>query len=289
MASNYPLLGRTALVTGVSRRRGIGCAIGRRLARDGASVFVSHWGAHDAEQPWGRDDIRAVSAEVRRDLAPQARFGELSLDLADPDAPSTLVDAALGLTGTLEILVCNQARSGQDGSMLDMTAQFLDAHYAVNARATVLLTAAFARAFTGQPAPQARPGDAAAGLGLVGEHATGRVVWLTSGQARPMPGEVAYAMSKAALAGLVPTAASELLHHGILLNAIDPGPVNTGYLDEATSDRDAAVVEQVLAAMPLGRFGLPDDVARLVSWLVGDEGRWVAGQVLTSDSGFSLT
>lgn len=103
-----------------------------------------------------------------------------------------------------------------------------------------------------------------------------------------MPGETAYALSKAALAGLIPTTAFELVRLGILLSAINPGPVNTGYLDEGSTDRAAETLHRVLEMMPLGRFGAPDDVARLVAWLVSDEGRWVAGQVITSDSGFSL-
>jgi 3-oxoacyl-[acyl-carrier protein] reductase len=103
-----------------------------------------------------------------------------------------------------------------------------------------------------------------------------------------MPGEVAYATSKAAIAGLVPTAAAELVRYGIRLNAINPGPVNTGYLDTDTTDRSTKVIDDVLATMPLGRFGVPDDVAHLVAWLVSDAGRWVTGQVITSDGGFTL-
>jgi 3-oxoacyl-[acyl-carrier protein] reductase len=103
-----------------------------------------------------------------------------------------------------------------------------------------------------------------------------------------MPGEVAYATSKAALAGITPTVAAELLTRGILLNTVNPGPVNTGYLDDVPTDRPAEVKEGVLRSMPLGRFGLPSDPARLIAWLVSDEGRWMVGQVLTSDGGFSL-
>ena len=103
-----------------------------------------------------------------------------------------------------------------------------------------------------------------------------------------MPGEVAYATSKAALAGITPTVAAELLTRGILLNTVNPGPVNTGYLDDAPTDRSDEVKKGVLRSMPFGRFGLPSDPARLIAWLVSDEGRWMVGQVLTSDGGFSL-
>ena len=103
-----------------------------------------------------------------------------------------------------------------------------------------------------------------------------------------MPGEVAYATSKAALAGITPTVAAELLTRGILLNTVNPGPVNTGYLDAETTDRSLEETHAVLRSMPFGRFGLPSDPARLIAWLVSDEGRWMTGQVLTSDGGFSL-
>lgn len=280
----WPLQGKTALVTGVSRRKGIGYAVARRLASEGASVFFSHFSPHDDDQPWGGDDLGAVRGGIRDALQGGARTGDASADFSLPDAPGDLFERALGLTGSVDILVCNHARSGSDGSLLDQTPAMLDAHYAVNARSTILLTRRFAQAFGGAAE---MPGERVAG-DPVDEKALGRVVWFVSGQARPMPGEVAYAASKAMLAGLVPTLAYELVQRGIALNAINPGPVNTGYLDADTLDRPREAVEQAHAGMPLGRFGEPDDPARLVSWLVSDEGRWMIGQVLTHDSGFSL-
>jgi 3-oxoacyl-[acyl-carrier protein] reductase len=290
-SSSFPLRGKTALVTGVSRRRGIGYAVATRLAELGADIVIHHFVPHDAEQPWGADDLDQVRDGIRASLRPGAAFGDLSLDLSHEDAPGRLIAAAKDLTGRLDILVCNQARSGRDGSIFDMTPDRLDGHWAVNARATILLTSHFAKAFTGLDAgPAARPGDRARATRPVDEHATGRVFWMTSGQQQgPMPGEVAYAASKAALAGLTATVASELLPHGIILNTINPGPVNTGYLDVETTDRDADAIESARAAMPFGRFGHPTDPARLIGWLATDEGRWIVGQVLTSDGGFGVT
>lgn len=289
-STSFPLRGKTALVTGVSRRRGIGYAISTRLAELGADVFIQHHAPHDAEQPWGADDLDQVRDGIRASLRPGAAFGDVGLDLSGEDAPGQLIAAAKGLTGTLDILVCNHARSGQDGSIFDMTPRRLDGHWAVNARATILLTSHFAKAFTGlDTSPEARPGDRVHVSGPVDEFKTGRVFWMTSGQQHgPMPGEVAYAASKAALAGLTATVASELLPHGIILNTVNPGPVNTGYLDAESTDRDVDAIEQVRAAMPFGRFGHPTDPARLIGWLATDEGRWVVGQVITTDGGFGL-
>lgn len=292
----YPLLGRSALVTGVSRRRGIGYAISVRLAQLGANVFIHHYSAHDEGQPWGADDLGAVRDGIRSVQHPNARFGDISADMADPMTPERVTAAAVAAVGRLRILVCNHAQSGGDGSIFDMTPQRLDGHWQVNARSTLLLTRAFAEQFSDvtqsagirSDAPT-RPGVRPPFAGPFDEFETGRVIWMTSGQLDgPMPGEVAYAASKAALAGVTPTVASELLTRGIILNTVNPGPVNTGYLDAATTDRPLDDLNARLQGMPLGRFGAPTDPARLIGWLASDEGRWIAGQVLTSDGGFRL-
>lgn len=288
----HPLLGRSALVTGASRRKGIGYATARELATLGASVFIHHFQPHDDEQPWGADELGAVRDGIRAALVPGATFGDLHADLRDPTAIDALLDAATSLTGSLDTLVCNQALSGSDGSIFDMTADSLDAHWHTNARASLLLTAGFARrvrAHLGHSdAAGARPGDRTTSARPF-EEPTGHVVWMTSGQLDgPMRGEVSYATSKAALAGITKTVAAELLNVGIVLNTVNPGPVNTGYLDADTTDRDLDWVPGFLASTPFGRFGRPDDPARLIAWLCSDAGSWVVGQVLTSDGGFTL-
>src|SRR4051812_20660458 len=106
-----PLAGRSALVTGVSRRRGIGFAVARRFAELGANVFLHHFSPHDSEQPWGADDLDLVRAELRAAQPPGARFGDRGADLADASAPAALIDAAVAAIGRLDILVCNHAKS----------------------------------------------------------------------------------------------------------------------------------------------------------------------------------
>lgn len=92
-----------------------------------------------------------------------------------------------------------------------------------------------------------------------------------------MPDNLAYAVSKAALTGATTTVAAELAESKILLNTVNPGPVNTGYLDDAP--------DSLVARFPTGWPGHPDDPARLIGWLVSDEGEWVVGQVLHSEGG----
>jgi len=286
---DLPLLGRGAIVTGVSRRRGIGFAVAVRLAELGADVFIHHYSPNDAEQPWGADDLDEVRAGIRSALVDGARFGDLGADMADPLAPARIVDAAVAAIGPVRILISNHAKSGGDGSIFDMTPDSLDIHWQVNTRSTLLLTRHFAEQFSGAIGGETAPGVRPATLRPLDEFATGRVIWMTSGQHDgPMPGEVAYATSKAALAGITATVASELLDRGILLNTVNPGPVNTGYLDPDTTDRPLDDLLAHIATTPFGRFGLPNDPARLISWLVTDEGRWLVGQVLTTDGGFRL-
>jgi 3-oxoacyl-[acyl-carrier protein] reductase len=274
-------------VTGVSRRRGIGFAVAHRFAALGADVFVHHYSAHDAPQPWGGDDLDLVRAGLRDALAEGASFGDIDADLRDPAAIDAVIGAARSLTGGLDILVCNHARSGGDGSILDKTAETLDGFWAANTRSTLLLTRAFA-ALHRTEAPGARPGERVERAEPFDEP-VGRVFWMTSGQIHgPMRGEVAYAASKAALAGITKTVAAELLDLGIVLNTIDPGPVNTGYLDPETTDRPLEEIQEWIRTTPFGRVGRPTDPANLISWLATDEGAWVVGQVLSSDGGFGL-
>ena len=273
-----PLAGRTVLVTGVSRRIGIGHAIACRAADYGASIVAHHYRPHDVSQPWGADDVEAVMASIRSHLVGPAQLIDVPADLAAPGEPARVVEQAVAAAGHLDALVCNQAMSSPDGSLSEMTEAVLDAHWAVDARASILLAQAFA-AQEGFAAP-APAGSAGPGRQPVDNH-RGAIVFLTSGQGlAPLPGEIAYAAAKAAIAGLTPTISEELIDAGITVNTVNPGPVDTGYITEA--DREATAV-----MFPQGRWGEPDDAARLITWLLTDEARWITGQVINSEGGFA--
>ena len=265
-----PLAGRTVLVTGVSRRVGIGHAIACRAADYGASIVAHHYRPHDVSQPWGADDVEAVMASIRSHLIGPAQLIDVPADLAAPGEPARVVEQAAATAGHLDALVCNQAMSSPDGPLSEMTEAVLDAHWAVDARASILLAQAFAaQEVFAAPAP---PGPG---------RRRGAIVFLTSGQGLgPLPGEIAYAAAKAAIAGLTPTISEELIDAGITVNTVNPGPVDTGYLTEE--------IRQATAAMfPQGRWGEPDDAARLITWLLTDEARWITGQVISSEGGFA--
>lgn len=245
-----PLTGRRALVTGAGNPRGIGAGICRRLADDGADVALA---VAPGQAAAGEELVAHLRAEG-------AVAAVLEADLARPEAAEALLDGAeRALGGPPHVLVNNAAHSERDGwERLD--AATLDAHLAVNLRAPALLAVGLARRLGADP--------------------RGRIIGLTSGQGRgPMPGELAYAASKGGLEALTVTLADELAPLGITVNAVSPGVTDTGWID-------ATARAELAPKHPMGRFGTPDDAARLVAFLAGDEGRWITGQVLYSEGGF---
>ena len=243
------------LVTGVGRTVGIGAGIARRLATSGWDVAMTWWSAYNERMPWGVevDGPASVEAELRgRGAATVA----VEADLADPATPERVydrVEAALGPVTALVVCHCESV----DSSILDTTLDSFDRHFAVNARATWLLVREHARRL-----------DVAPG--------TGRIVALTSDHTTH---NLPYGASKGALDRIVIAAAEELAHLGLTSNVVNPGPVDTGWMDDA-------VRASGVARTPLGRVGTPADTAELVDFLLSQRGGWVTGQLLKSNGGY---
>lgn len=248
----------TVLVTGVGRRRGIGAGIALHLAEQGWDLALGYLRDYDDRVglEHGPDDPHEVAARCR---AAGARVELLPGDLADPDVPAQVVTAAAA-RGDLTALVLSHAES-VDSSILDTTVESWDRHHAVNARASWLLIKAFAE----QLPERVRAARA------------GRIVALTSDHtAHNLP----YGSSKGALDRVVVAAAIELADRGISANAVNPGPIDTGWMDDEVR---TALTRRTAA----GRLGTPQDTADLVAFLLSPVGGWITGQLLHSDGGFS--
>lgn len=236
MTNDRPL----ALVTGVGRAIGIGAAVAKALADDGWRVATSGWRPYDDRMPWGAD------------VEPLAHY---EADMADPEAPTALVEQIAREHGPIRALVICHCES-VDSDLFSTTVDSFDRHFAVNARATWLLIAAFARQFT-DPA------------------GTGRIVAFTSDHtAFNLP----YGASKGALDRIVLAAAAELAERGITANVVNPGATDTGWMSP-----DVIAAVQVTNLQP--RIGEPSDAARLVRFLCSADGGWVNGQLLYSNGG----
>jgi 3-oxoacyl-[acyl-carrier protein] reductase len=214
------------LITGAARANSIAAGIAPRLASDGWQVVTS--------------DLQNA---------------DFPCDLSAPTGPDVLIEAVNRDHGAISALVLSHAHDVESG-ILDTTAESFDTHVAVNARASLLLIAAFARQI---------PDDGGAIVALTSDHTTGNLP---------------YGASKGALDRIVISAARELGPRAISANVLNPGPVDTGWMDD---DLRRALTAQ----HPLGRLGTPSDIAGVISFLVSPEGRWVSGQLLQADGAFS--
>lgn len=245
-------------MTGVGRLRGIASAVVLGLAEDGWDVAGVYFSGYEDRMPWGRDDscqetlARSLTAMGRRYLSIEA-------DLADPAAPAEVFERAEAELGPIQALVIAHTESVNSG-LLDTTVDSLDRHYAVNVRATWLLIKAFGERFRGAPG-------------------SGRVVTFTSDH---VVGNVPYGATKAAADRITAAAAHELAPLGVTSNAINPGPVDTGWMDDDLRT-------QIAARTPLPREGTAEDTANLVRFLCSPKGAWINAQLLYSNGGFTST
>lgn len=251
--------GRIVVVTGVSRRAGIGFAIAQRLLQGGAKVLLHSFSRYDTEQSSGADP-GGMDALINELGGVSDRLQHIEADLGDPVVPQQVIERAIEVFGAVDALVVNHAH-GSDQSLDAVTVEELDRAWAVNARAVVLLAQAFA----------ARHDD---------DRADGRIVLFTSGQhLGPIPNELPYVVSKGAVHQATRTLADELANRGITVNAINPGPVDTGWPSDELRER-------LLFAFPAGRWGRPEDIAAIVGWIVSRESAWLTGQVIDAEGGF---
>lgn len=242
------LSGKVALVTGASR--GIGAAIARRLAADGAAVAIDYAG-----------NEAAAAAVVAGIVAAGGEAEAFRADVSDPVAASALVDAVLARFGRIDVLV-NNAGITRDGLVLRMSPADWDAVIATNLSGAFHVTKAAARSML-----KARSGsviDIASVVGLVGN----------AGQAN-------YAAAKAGLIGMTKALAREFAPRGVRVNAVAPGFIET----DMTRDLPEKARQGALGDIALGRFGSPDDIAAAVAFLASEDASYITGQTIAVDGG----
>jgi len=249
MTPSAPMTGQTAIVTGASR--GIGRCVALALAEAGAEVVVNY--ARSAEA------AEAVVAEI---LAAGGQAYALKADVAEEDAVEAMVKNVLERSGRIDVLI-NNAGITRDGLLMRMKTDDWQAVINLNLTGVFLCTRAVTRTMLKQK--------------------SGRIINITSvvglmGNA----GQANYAAAKAGVVGLTRSAAKEMASRGITVNAVAPGFIAT----DMTKDLDA---EAILAAIPLGRFGNPEQVAGTVRFLAADPAAaYITGQVLQVDGGIVM-
>ena len=246
----FSLDGRTAVVTGASR--GIGAATARALDRAGARVALV---ARDA------DALKALAGELAHDPI------VLACDLAQVESPAALGSAVLDAFGSIDVVVNNAAIAARLPTA-DLDAALIDDMYAVNVRAPLLLIAALV------PAMIARGSGSIINLssvsGVVGT-----------------PRRAAYAATKGAIDAATRSLAMELGPHGIRVNSVAPGVVDTDLW--ARNKAIPGVIEAIDAQTPLRRWSQPDDIADVIVFLASDAARFVTGETISADGGMART
>lgn len=244
------LAGRVALVTGGTR--GIGFATCRALATAGATVVLT-----------GTDEQVAVSCA--KELAVAGRVVEgVGLDVTDSAAVAGVVGGVVRRHGRLDVVVANAGvlADALVGMITDTQVQTL---LATNVAGTISTVQAAARAML-----RRRSGSIVVLASIVGE--------------RGSAGQTVYAATKAAVASIARSSAKELGRHGIRVNAVAPGLIDT----DMTAHLPTTVLDRRVADTAMGRLGRPDDVAAVIRFLAGDDAAFVTGQVIGVDGGLVL-
>lgn len=252
---------RVALVTGGAG--GLGLATARRFAAEGMTVVIA--------------DLNAEAAERAAESLPGQGHCGLRIDVADEASVAAAFAAADARPGPVSVLAHFAGMLGKGGTatgifLADSTVDDWDLVMKVNARGTFLVIREFARLRRARPV----------------EH--GRVITVASlaGQVGGLQSGAAYSASKAAVLGLTKSAARDLAAHGITVNCIAPGPIDTPMLAEATGANNTGAKYNKLDAVPLGRVGLPDEIAAAAAFLASVDGGYTTGATIDVNGGLNL-
>jgi NAD(P)-dependent dehydrogenase (short-subunit alcohol dehydrogenase family) len=252
--TDFSLQGKVALITGASR--GIGRAIGLRLAKAGAAVVVSSRKI---------ENVQSVASEIKaaggKGLAVQAHVGR-------PDDVTTLMAQAMDTFGRIDVVVNNAATNPHFGPVLTADEGQWDKIIDTNVKGVFRVCKAVVPHMEGQGG--------------------GKIINMTSvAGLRPSPGMGVYSVSKAAIIALTQVLAVELGHANIQVNAIAPGVIKTKFSQLLW--QTPQIADPILSNLPLGRFGEPEDVVGLALYLASPASDYVTGAVFVVDGGMNAT
>jgi 3-oxoacyl-[acyl-carrier protein] reductase len=240
--------GKTALITGATG--GIGGAIVKDLHGKGATVAIS--GTR-------KERLDALAAELGNE-----RVHVLPCDLTDLDAVKALAGAAQDVMGSIDILVCN-AGVTKDGLAMRMSNEDFTSVLDINLTSVFVLIRSCLRGMM-----KARSGKIINISSVVGKGGN--------------PGQANYVASKAGLDGLAKSLAMEVASRGITINNVAPGFIKTAMTDKLSEDQQKAITDTI----PSGQFGLPEDVAGVVSFLASEDSRYITGQTIHVNGGMLM-
>ena len=247
---------RIAIVTGAAQGIGRACAI--RLAQEGAKVVVA-----DISDEDGKKVVAAIQKS-----GGAAHF--VDCDISEKLDVHNLIAKTLEVHGRIDVLV-NNAGVVDDAPFLDLTEQEYDRILSINLKGAFLAGQAAAR----QMVKQGRR-DTGGGAGAIVNMSSVNAVFA-------LPDHVAYSISKGGLAQLTKAMAIALAPHGVRVNAVGPGTIETPLI--ASVVKDEAFRKKVLSRTPLGRIGQPEEIAAIVAWLASDQASYVTGTTVYADGG----
>jgi len=276
---NPNLDGKVVLITGANNLKGIGAAVARAFARQGAKVLLSYLRLSPQEFGIDQEEAaqateaglpfyharRAESAEQVVDaIKVEGGWAEaLEADLSDPTQISDLFEWGEKIAGPIDILVNNAAAYQEPDTIFTASLSTYRKTFDVNAGATLLMMVEFVRRFKEQ------------------DRRGGSIINMSTDSAQIFSGQINYGASKAAIEAFTRSVAIEVGSLDIRVNSIAPGPTQTGYISLESE-------EELRENIPLKRIGEPEDIADVAIFLASDQARWVTGQVIKVSGGHAL-
>lgn len=256
-----PLLkDQTALITGASS--GIGAAVAKSIAAQGASVAINYASGHES----AAEIVNSIKVNGGEAIAIQA-------DIAQEDQVKALFSRTLEVYDTIDILV-NNAGIQKDASFIEMTLEQWNAVINVNLTGQFLCSREAVKEFIRRGLPAY-------------SKSAGKIIFISSvHEIIPWAGHCNYAASKGGVMLLMQSMAQELAHHKIRINSIGPGAIKTSINKGAWETEEAE--KALLKLIPYNRVGIPEDIGKVAAWLASDEADYVHGTTLYVDGGMTL-